>query len=62
MLVVPYPRRKRVEVVLRGARIEVEWIKAPTPEDISRSDHDRLLALCSSRPRSRRRIASSPAG
>ncbi|MDB5693370.1 MAG: box helicase [Alphaproteobacteria bacterium] len=44
VLVVPYPRRKRVESVLRGARIEVEWIKPPTPEDIRRSDHERLLA------------------
>src|SRR5215207_9990558 len=43
VLVVPYPRRKRVESVLRGARIEVEWIKAPTPEDIRRGDHERLL-------------------
>ena len=44
VLVVPYPRRKRVEAVLRGARIEAEWIKPPTPEDISRSDRERLLA------------------
>jgi ATP-dependent RNA helicase DeaD len=44
VLVVPYPRRKRVESVLRGARIEAEWIKPPTPEDISRNDHERLLA------------------
>jgi ATP-dependent RNA helicase DeaD len=44
VLVVPYPRRKRVESVLRGARIEAEWIKPPTPEDISRSDYERLLA------------------
>ncbi|MEA3029992.1 MAG: ATP-dependent helicase DeaD [Sphingomonadales bacterium] len=44
VLVVPYPRRKRVESVLRGARIEAEWIKPPSPEDISRSDHERLLA------------------
>jgi ATP-dependent RNA helicase DeaD len=43
VLVVPYPRRKRVEGVLRGARIEAEWIKPPTPEDIRRSDHERLL-------------------
>ena len=35
VLVVPYPRRKRVESVLRGARIEAEWIKPPTPEDIA---------------------------
>lgn len=44
VLVVPYPRRKRVEAVLRGARIEAEWIKPPTPEDIRRNDHERLLA------------------
>ncbi|HEV2746340.1 MAG TPA: DEAD/DEAH box helicase [Allosphingosinicella sp.] len=44
VLVVPYPRRKRVEAVLRGAGIEAEWIKPPTPEDIRRSDHKRLLA------------------
>jgi ATP-dependent RNA helicase DeaD len=44
ILVVPYPRRKRVESVLRGARIEAEWIKPPTPEDIRRGDHERLLA------------------
>jgi ATP-dependent RNA helicase DeaD len=44
VLVVPYPRRKRVESVMRGARIEVEWIKPPTPEDIRRSDHERLFA------------------
>lgn len=44
VLVVPYPRRKRVESVLRGARIEAEWIKPPTPEDIRRNDHERLLA------------------
>jgi ATP-dependent RNA helicase DeaD len=43
ILVVPYPRRKRVESVLRGARINAEWIKPPTPEDIRKNDHDRLL-------------------
>ena len=43
VLVVPYPRRRRVESVLRGARIEAEWIKPPTPEDIRRNDRERLL-------------------
>jgi ATP-dependent RNA helicase DeaD len=43
VLVVPYPRRKRVEAMLRGARIEAEWIKPPTPEEIGRSDRERLL-------------------
>jgi ATP-dependent RNA helicase DeaD len=44
VLVVPYPRRKRVESVLRGARIEAEWIKPPSPEDIARGDRERMLA------------------
>ncbi|WP_129791060.1 DEAD/DEAH box helicase [Sphingosinicella sp. CPCC 101087] len=44
ILIVPYPRRKRVESMLRGARIAAEWIKAPTPEDIRRGDRERLLA------------------
>ena len=44
ILIVPYPRRKRVESVLRGARIEAEWIKPPTAEDIRRGDRERLLA------------------
>jgi ATP-dependent RNA helicase DeaD len=44
ILLVPYPRRKRVEMVLRGARIEAEWLKPPTPEDIRKNDHERLLA------------------
>jgi len=43
VLVVPYPRRKRVESVLRGARIEAQWITAPTPEQIAQSDRARLL-------------------
>jgi len=44
VLVVPYPRRRRVESVLRGARIDAEWITAPTPEDIARADRERLLS------------------
>jgi ATP-dependent RNA helicase DeaD len=43
VLLVPYPRRKRVEAVLRGARIEAEWVKPPTPEDIRAADRERLL-------------------
>lgn len=43
VLIVPYPRRKRVESMLRGARIEAEWIEAPTPQMIRAQDHDRLL-------------------
>ncbi len=44
VLVVPYPRRKRVESVLRGARIEAEWVKPPTPQDINAADRERLLS------------------
>ena len=44
VLLVPYPRRRRVESMLRGARIPVEWIAPPAPEDIRRSDRERLLA------------------
>ena len=43
VLVVPYPRRRRVELMLRGSRIEAEWIDAPTPETIAARDRDRLM-------------------
>jgi ATP-dependent RNA helicase DeaD len=43
VLIVPYQRRKRVESMLRGAKIEAEWIKVPTADDIRARDHDRLL-------------------
>jgi ATP-dependent RNA helicase DeaD len=44
VLIVPYPRRKRVEAMLRGARIEAQWIEAPTPQMIRRQDRERLLS------------------
>ena len=44
VLIVPYPRRKRVDMMLRGARIAAEWVKPPTPEDIRRGDRERLIA------------------
>jgi ATP-dependent RNA helicase DeaD len=44
VLIVPYPRRKRVESMLRHARIAAEWGDAPTPEVIHAQDRDRLLA------------------
>jgi ATP-dependent RNA helicase DeaD len=43
VLIVPYQRRKRVESMLRGAKIEAEWIKVPTADDIRVKDHERLL-------------------
>ncbi|MDR7102715.1 ATP-dependent RNA helicase DeaD [Croceicoccus sp. BE223] len=44
VIVVPYTRRRRVESMLRGARIEAEWIEAPTPEMIRQQDRERLIA------------------
>lgn len=43
VLVVPYQRRKRVESMLRGAKINADWVKVPTAEDIRAKDHERLL-------------------
>ena len=43
VLLVPYPQRRRVESVLRSARITAEWIKTPTAQDVAGRDHDRLL-------------------
>jgi ATP-dependent RNA helicase DeaD len=43
VLIVPYQRRKRVESMLRGAKIEAEWMKVPSAEEIKAKDHDRLL-------------------
>ena len=44
ILIVPYPRRKRVEMMLRGAKINAEWISAPAPEAIHAQDRQRLIA------------------
>ena len=43
-LIVPYPRRRRVESMLRGLKIAPEWIDAPTPAMIRAADRQRLLA------------------
>jgi ATP-dependent RNA helicase DeaD len=43
ILLVPYPRRRRVEAMLRGARIAAEWLAPPTPEEIRRQDRERLI-------------------
>ncbi len=44
ILVVPHPRRRRVEAMLRDAHVTAEWISAPGPEDIRRQDRERLIA------------------
>jgi ATP-dependent RNA helicase DeaD len=43
ILLVPYPRRRRVESMLRGARINAEWGTPPSAGDIRRADSERLL-------------------
>ena len=44
ILIVPYQRRKRVEGMLRGARIDAEWIAPPTAAEIRAKDRERLFA------------------
>ena len=40
----PYQRRRRVEGLLRDAKINAEWIGVPTPDEIHAADRERLLA------------------
>ena len=47
VLVVPFQRRRRVEMMLRGARIDTEWVEVPTAEAIRDADRARLLATLS---------------
>ena len=42
-LIVPYPRRRRVDAMLKGARIQAEWMPAPGPEDVIKADRERLI-------------------
>lgn len=44
ILLVPYPRRRRVESMLRGARVAAEWIAPPSADEIRKADSERLLA------------------
>ena len=44
VLVVPYPRRKRVDAMLRAAKVQADWIDAPTSDAIRAQDRERLLA------------------
>ena len=43
VLIVPFPRRKRVEAMLKRARIKADWIDAPRREEILVQDRERLL-------------------
>ncbi len=44
VLVVPYPRRRRVEALLREARVAAEWVPVPGADAIRARDAERLLA------------------
>jgi len=44
ILLVPYPRRRRVESMLRGARIPAEWVAPPSAAEIRSADNERLVA------------------
>jgi ATP-dependent RNA helicase DeaD len=43
VLIVPYPRRKRVEQMLFRAKIRAEWIAPPSHEAIRAKDQERLI-------------------
>lgn len=44
VLIVPYPRRRRVEMTLKQAKIAAEWLPVPSAEDIRAKDRERLMA------------------
>jgi ATP-dependent RNA helicase DeaD len=50
ILLVPYPRRRRVDMMLRGAKIAAEWLSAPTPKTFAA-----VTASACSRPARARR-------
>jgi ATP-dependent RNA helicase DeaD len=43
VLIVPYPRRRRVEMTLKQAKIAAEWLPVPGVEDIRAKDRERLM-------------------
>jgi ATP-dependent RNA helicase DeaD len=43
-LVVPHTMRRRAARLLQGARVEAEWVKAPSLEEIKAKDTERLLS------------------
>ena len=43
VIIVPYPRRRRVDGMLRGARINAEWMDVPTAADVRQKDQERLI-------------------
>jgi len=47
VLIVPFQRRKRVEAMLRGARIAAQWIAVPSAAEIRTRDRTRLIEALS---------------
>jgi ATP-dependent RNA helicase DeaD len=43
VLIVPFPRRRRVEEMLRRARIAAQWVEVPTAATIRERDQERLM-------------------
>jgi len=43
-ILVPYPRRRRAEAMLRAAGILAQWQPAPTADEIRAKDQERLIA------------------
>ena len=43
VLIVPYPRRRRVDMMLKQAKIACDWIKPPSADDIRAQDRERLI-------------------
>ncbi|MDO9381291.1 MAG: DEAD/DEAH box helicase [Hyphomicrobiaceae bacterium] len=44
VLIVPFNRRRKADVLLAGAKLKVTWGAAPTAEEIRARDQDRFLA------------------
>lgn len=44
VLIVPFQRRRRVEMMLRSARVNADWVPVPSPEAIREQDQERLFA------------------
>ncbi|MGZ2410768.1 ATP-dependent RNA helicase DeaD [Sphingomonas sp. F9_3S_D5_B_2] len=47
ILIVPFRRRRNVEIMLRNARIDAQWVDPPTPDQIRAKDRERLLEMLS---------------
>src|SRR5690606_17268956 len=43
VLIVPYQRRRRVDSMLRGAKIAADWVAAPSAADIRQADRERMM-------------------